>query len=209
MPQPGNIFVQQMLSLLSEVSHQISASALATDPVTAGRFAKFAGRCIELQSHSPRFTAHLVLQADGIQTFPGPAETPHVIISGSGRDLLQALLPGGNPAGLKIEGDTALVFNLSALLNRFSPDLTTPLSRFIGAANAANLMGSAELGLAGLKTAFTGLARTVQQQATGQYVKTSELDELLHGIDRLRLRVDRLAANLSRVEQVRRQADPR
>ena len=195
------------MSLVSQVSQQITAGILAADPATAGQFAAFAGRCIELQSHTPVFTAHLTLQADGIQVFAGPADTPHAIIKGSGRELVQALLPGGSFEGLIIEGDTALLFNLTNLFSRFSPDVATPLGRFIGEANAANLVGTAELGLAGLKTAFTGLSQTVQQQATGQFVKTRQLDELLEGIDGLRLRVDRLAANLSRVEQAKRQAN--
>ena len=194
------------MSLVSQVSHQVTAGVLAADPATAGQFAAFAGRCIELQSHTPVFTMHLVLETDGVQLFPGPADSPHAIIKGSGRELVQALLPGGNFEGLIIEGDTVLLFNLTNLFSRFAPDLATPLGRFIGEANAANLVGTAELGLAGLKTALSGLSKTVQQQATGQFVKTRQLDELLEGIDRLRLRVDRLAANLSRVEQAKRQA---
>ncbi len=195
------------MSLVSQVSHQITAGVIAADPATAAQFAAFAGRCIELQSHTPAFTVHLVLQADGIEVIHGPADTPHAIIRGSGRELVQALLPGGNFEGLIIEGDTALLFNLTNLFSRFSPDVATPLGRFIGEANAANLVGTAELGLAGLKTALSGLSQTVQQQATGQFVKTRQLDELLEGIDGLRLRVDRLAANLSRVEQAKRQAN--
>lgn len=207
MPEPGNIFIQQLTALISAFSHQVTAGALATDPVMASQFEAFAGRCIELQSHSPALTVHLVLQADGIETFPGSAEAPHAIIRGSGPALLQALLPGGSLDGLEIEGDTALLFNLTTLLRRFSPDVATPLSRLIGEANAASLVGSAELGLAGLKAALGGLSRTLQQQATGQYLKTQQLNVLLQGIDELRLRVDRLAANLSRVERARRQAD--
>lgn len=195
------------MSLVTQVSHQVTAGVLAADPATAGQFAAFAGRCIELQSHTPAFTVHLVLQADGIQAFPRPAESPHTIIKGSGRELVQALLPGGSFEGLIIEGDTALLFNLTSLLSRFSPDVATPLGRFIGDANAANLVGAAELGLAGLKNVLSGVSQSVQQQATGQFVKTRQLDELLAGIDGLRLRVDRLAANLSRVEQARRQAN--
>lgn len=195
------------MSLISQVSHQITAGVIAADPATATQFAAFAGRCIELQSHTPAFTVHLVLQADGIEVFHGPADIPHAIIRGSGRELMQALLPGGNFEGLIIEGDTALLFNLTNLFSRFSPDVATPLGRFIGEANAANLVGTAELGLAGLKTALSGLSQTVQQQATGQFVKTRQLDEMLEGIDGLRLRVDRLAANLSRVEQAKRQAN--
>lgn len=195
------------MALVSQVSHQVTAGVIAADPATADQFAAFAGRCIELQSHTPAFTVHLVLQADGIQAFPGPAESPHTIIKGSGRELVQALLPGGSFEGLIIEGDTALLFNLTSLLSRFSPDVATPLGRFIGDANAANLVGAAELGLAGLKNVLSGVSQSVQQQATGQFVKTRQLDELLAGIDGLRLRVDRLAANLSRVEQARRQAN--
>lgn len=193
--------------MLAQLGNQISQQALATDPNLAARLAQFEGRCIEFQSTAPVISWHFLLTDKGIKTISGGAQAPHAIVTGSAVELLQALLPGGKLGQLSVEGDSALVFELMSLLRDFVPDISTPLGRIIGDVNAATLVSSAELGLRGLQAILTGLGQSAQQQATSQFVKTSQLGVLLDGIDELRLRVDRLAANMQRVEKAKRQAD--
>lgn len=207
MAQSANIFARQLGDMLAQLGNQISQHALATDPILAARLARFAGRCIEFQSTAPLIAWHFVLTDEGIKTFSGSADAPHAVVSGSAAELLQALLPGGKLGPLSVEGDSALVFELMSLLRNFTPDISTPLGRIIGDVNAATLVSGAQLGIRGLQAMVAGLTQTAQQQATSQYVKTDQLGVLLTGIDELRLRVDRLAANIHRVEQAKRQAD--
>ena len=144
-----------------------------------------------------------------MQLQPGPAQEPNVVVTGDASSLLGWLLPSGllpngqaqQPGqGVTITGDDTTLLETVAALRSFNPDFATTLGDLLGADQASSLLGNAEAGLKGLKSMVMGLNAGAQQQAHTHFVQRDDLDELLNGIDNLRLRIDRLAAKVRRQE---------
>ncbi len=189
--------------LFANVVTQVSRAALDSDPSLRARLQALEGQCVEVQCTTPPVTWHILIEGGEAATRPGPAPAPQVVVRGHALALAAALTPGDAGTQLEISGDNTLLTDLLHILRSFQPDLAGPMSRLLGADTAANLLGSAELGLQGLQSLFQGLGQTVSDQAAANFVSSGQLDSLLTGIDQLRLRVDRLAAKVTLHEEPR------
>lgn len=134
---------------------------------------------------------------------------PNAIVRGS-MPALFAWLTGSDDAGstLTFEGDEAVLAELTGILTNFEPDLAEPLTTFLGADAADNLIGVAETAFASLRSVLQGLGNAVQDTAGRSYVNSPNLSTLLNGLDDLQLRIDRLAAKVQAAEK-RRGAEKR
>lgn len=190
--------------LLSDMANMVSDAAIQSDPVLAQRLHALDGRCIEFNCTLPVITSHLLITRGRMIVQPGNAPHPQVIVKGSGADMLGLIGPGDTPLGLQIEGDDTALLEVVELLRSFRPDLAQnlpqPLTDLFGASTAQTLTGSAEMALRGVQSLLQGLGQSMQNQAASRFVHDRELDELLDGIDQLRLRVDRLAARIDAYE---------
>ena len=95
---------------------------------------------------------------------------------------------------MPIEGDASVLMKLEALLSNYDPEFDQGLAQVLGNDGAHRLLAGVELGLSGIKSAVSGLGSAIKDQQ--HFVQQNQLDDLLSGIDELRLRVDRLAANI-------------
>jgi ubiquinone biosynthesis protein UbiJ len=191
-----DLFVNALQAVLSELSSRV----LDCDPVTQRQLKPLAGQVIEIQCLEPTQTWHLVIQPTQIDFANGPAENPNVIVMGSAKTILHALATGDSGWPLQIQGDTAVLLNLQALVKGFSPDLAKPLSAIVSDHDAQRLTALLELGL-GTLTNLVGAAREQAQDAaatllTRHYSNESDVDSMHQRLSALRLRVDRLQARL-------------
>ncbi len=134
---------------------------------------------------------------------------PNAIVRGA-MPALFAWLTGSDDAGstLTFEGDEAVLAELTGILTNFEPDLAEPLTTFLGADAADNLISVAETAFASLRSVLQGLGNAVQDTAGRSYVNSPNLSTLLNGLDDLQLRIDRLAAKVHAADQ-RRGAEQR
>ncbi|MGK0224989.1 MAG: ubiquinone biosynthesis protein UbiJ [Limisphaerales bacterium] len=195
------------MSLTSELEHfislwasKISNRALETDPDLVGRLSALDGRCIELNCHTPNTTGYLLIQDGRLQFIAGQAASPHVIVTGDAINLVR-WLSTSDATGITIEGDDTTLLETLAALRGFDPEVQATLSQIFGASFTDKILGGAEAGLQGVKSLLEGLGSGLERRAAEKFVRRENLDGLLDSIDDLRLRVDRLTANIRTQEK--------
>lgn len=196
-----NPLIETLGKLLGELATQVTNRALSTDPILRSKLVNLSGTTVEFQSTVPAVAWHLSINAEQLSVLPGPAAQPTAIVRGTPVELIRWFIPSGAGGNLEISGDVTRLLELADLLKDFQPDLEDGLRTIAGPDAAAALLGGFELGLRSMRSLVEGVGQSLQQQAAGNFVKRDQLDTLLNGIDDLRLRVDRLAANIARREQ--------
>ncbi len=194
-------------ALLADIANAVSQQALATDPVLRSRLETLEGSTIEIQCVTPPATWALHVTGGSLRLASGAAAAPRAVVRGTALALGSWLLPGPSD-DVEIDGDALLLASLREILRDFAPDLATPLANALGSDTAATLLGTAELGLKSLQSALTGMRESLTTRSSAVFVQRPEFDELLDGIDTLRLRVDRLAARVRRHEDENRPDEP-
>ena len=103
----------------------------------------------------------------------------------------------------RIRGDAEIASRYRELFALARPDLEEELSRHIGDVPAHRLAQAARRAVAwarkARRTAAENLAEYLQEES-GDLVNDTELQEFLHGVDRLRETADRVEARLARLE---------
>lgn len=192
-----------LLSTLETCLQQV----LALDPAAGKKLAALSGNVLRIHCDLPAITADLVVSDDRLLLLQGgdvPADTE---IRGSAAALLR-LLAKRNTASLKadgvvITGDAGLLDSLRKILQDLDVDWEYRLSNVIGDVPTQTI--SDTLAAAGR---FTRQAGANLRQDIDDYLHeekklfpaAAELERHYAGIDALRLRVDRLAARLRKLE---------
>jgi ubiquinone biosynthesis protein UbiJ len=204
-------------SVLADALAELANRSLDLDPASRARLTALEGRQLQITvelppSLRPRDFA-LVVSAGRLRFLPHAPERPNVILRGSPPDLAGALFGGmaGGMAGgergpgsrLQIDGDGSVLTELNAALRAFRPDLGSPLSRVLGAEFAQAALGTVELAIAALRSAFEGAGHAAREGAARTFVDRPQAERFLDGLDELRLRIDRLAARVQAQEQRR------
>ncbi|MEQ9451432.1 MAG: hypothetical protein RJQ07_07575 [Pseudomonadales bacterium] len=186
-------------NLIADWVSTIANRAVDADPDLRQRLNQLDGRTLELVCSAPELICHLEVHRGSLRLLPGAAATPNVVVRGSASSLLNWLLRQ-DTKGVQIDGDDTTLLATLAALRSYNPELAESLTQVFGEEFSQRLVGTAEAGLRGLKSALQGLGSGLEQQASERYVKKENLDDLLNRIDELRLRVDRLAANIKAKE---------
>ncbi len=141
----------------------------------------------------------------GRHSLPADPETAAVAsISGSPLALFELLGGIGNGrAAASISGDAEIASRYRELFALARPDLEEELSRHIGDLAAHRVAQAARGAVAWARkvrrTAAENVAEYLQEES-GDLVNNTELQEFLHGVDRLRETADRVEARLARLE---------
>ncbi|MEM7096624.1 MAG: hypothetical protein AAF541_00080 [Pseudomonadota bacterium] len=187
-------------TMLADLATRITNTALNSDPELAGRLGALDGNTIEFNCITPdpmpNQIWHFLIDAEQLLLRHGPADAPQAIVAGTALDLGRAIF-NGDMSGTQIEGDEVLLEQLQRILGGFRPDFAQPLQRLFGTGASQTILGTAEMGLNGLRSAVEGLGQTITGQATANTVDQKQLDTILTSIDELRLKVDRLSAELA------------
>ncbi len=182
--------------MLADVATKATNRALHTDPQLRARLQALTGNTVEINCTMPPLDWHLTVIDGGLQLAQGRAHSPQVIVQGSAVDLAAWIFPGQAAGRINIEGDETLLLEVVDILRGFQPDIQDPLGEFLGPQLAQTILGTAELGLQGLRSMLEGVGKAAQGSGPGR-VQQEQLNTVLDGIDELRLRVDRLAAQVN------------
>ena len=190
------------MSITTDIEHLIGSWATAisnrvvdSDPELRTRLNELTGRAIELKCTSPEALWHLSFHTDDLVFTPGPAAQPTVVVTGSARDLVR-WLGGGSSEGITIDSDDTTLLETMDSLRAFDPATEEAIAQVFGDRFAQTIVAGAEAGLKALNSIAQGMSHGLKSQAAERFVHRDHLNGLLDEIDELRLRVDRLAANI-------------
>jgi ubiquinone biosynthesis protein UbiJ len=193
-------------AVLADVLADLTNTSLALDPASRARLAALEGRRVQINTTLGPLGQRvfsLTVSAGRLRFYTHPVDAPHVIVQGDPPTLLAWLIGAEEPARrLVIEGDTTVLGELNGVLRSFRPDLGKPLTRVVGADAARTALGTAELVLAGLRSALQGAGHGLRDGAAQTFVDRPRMERLLDDLDDLRLRVDRLGARVAAREQL-------
>ena len=196
-------------TVLDTGANALTTAALGADPQLRARMQKLSGNCIEILSIQPSTAWHIEITEQSVIVHRGSAAAPNVSVSGPAMALASWLLPASLPRSseIQIDGDQVLLEEFTSAVQLFRPDFAEPLEQILGGDISARILGGAELGLQGARSAVEGLRQQIGQQFTGsngnQFVRVEDLETVLSGIDELRLRMDRLAAQMAQEKGAR------
>ena len=215
-------------SLLADLLSTLSNASLQLDPLSQARLRELEGRSVWFDITLPTVMAGQNLTFTLSIRSPGPGDTrladtrpadtrpadtqleftpdkigqPNAIVRGTIPAVVAWLTDSPDAADtLTFEGDEAVLAALTGILTNFEPDLTDPLTTFLGADAAESLLGVAETATATFRSLLEGLANAAQETAGRSYVNGPNLSTLLNGLDALQLRIDRLAAKVRAAEE--------
>ena len=195
-------FTAVLGTMLADLATQVTNKAVNSDPQLQSQLKALAGNTIEINCTTPSFMPvqiwHMVIVDDALNLHHGPADAPQVVVTGSAVDLATWMFPAATTGRVQIDGDETLLQELVEILRGFKPAVASPLEQFFGAQATSSLLGTAELGLNGLRSMIQGIGQNIQGQAMGNFVQQGQLDTILQNIDDLRLEVDRLAARVGK-----------
>ncbi len=192
-------------AVLADLLGDLANRGLALDPTSRARLTALEGRVVLVTIELPLAARELFITVDRgrLRLLTRAGEAPNAAVRGRPPDLL-AWLAGAAGPGVEIEGDTTVLGELAAVLRNYRPDLERPLAGIVGGDAARTAIGSVELALSGLRSAFEGTRHTARAGAARAFVDRRQLDRLLDELDDLQLRVDRLGARVAAVEQRRK-----
>ena len=189
-------------TFFADVLETFSNAALGLDPESSDRLRVLEGRSLQIESSAPQQVLTLIVRDARIAMLAEPVDTPNVIVRGRMQDLLAwfAATTQATDQRVEIEGDETTLFEVINVFKRFTPDPGYPFNNFIASEIGQNLLGAAELAIAGLRSAVEGAGSAMQQSAANQYLDQSHVSAFLEALEDLRLRVDRLAARVGAAE---------
>lgn len=188
---------------IATVATNLSRASLGSDPAVRERLLTLEGRLVKVVCEVPPLTFYLMVKDGELLCCSSIDEKPNVIITGNAAALVRWLSAPTQIDDILIEGDEAVLLELSTALAGFSPSLLTPLTRFLGADTAQTLLGGAELTISAFRSAAEGVGLALEKTAASRFVTRADTNALLDALDELRLRIDRLAARIKEEEQRR------
>ena len=191
-------------TFMADVASRISNAALNADPILQARLEQLSGTQIELKvdtSFEPpgqllQNTWYLDLHANQVMFYPGQAPAPNVVVYGPLIDLAGWLFTGEVTGNVRIDGDETQLLDIIELFKGYQPDFGGPIEKIFGAELGSSLLGNAEVGLQSVRSIVAGVAENFGQTQSQTYVKQEQLETIMQSIDKLRLEVDRLNAQL-------------
>ena len=192
-------------AVFADLLADLANRGLDLDPTSRARLSALEGRSVLIAVELPLATRELfVTVVQGrLRLLTRAGEAPNASVRGRPPALL-AWLAGSASPGVEIEGDTTLLGELAGVLRNYRPDLERPLAGIVGGDAARTAIGTVELALSGLRSALEGAGHTARAGAARAFVDRGQLDRLLDELDDLQLRVDRLGARVTAVEQHRK-----
>ena len=184
---------------LSALINPIVQRAINGDPELVARLSRLEGRAVQIVCNEPSTTWHIEINGATCEQplvfRPGDAQSPSVIVSGSLPELAK-LMFGADAANVTIDGDQTTLIELTEILESYNPEVAATLSSVLGPALANQVLVTADAGLKGVQSIAQGIGGALRDQAQTNFVSEDNMQDLLSGIDELRLRVDRLAARV-------------
>ena len=188
---------------------------LALDPDTRRALTALDGRHIALTLESPSLAMRIGVEGERLTVGPvDPAQEPDLAVRSTLGGVLAQLPLIANarrgddaPAGrVKVSGDAELARRLQQLASRFDPDWQLPFVRVFGEILGVQVANALRSALQHARRGASDLAHTAAEFVTEEsrdVVARAELDAFHDDVDVMRDDVERLAARVQRLHQVR------
>ena len=194
-----------LFELLQDWVNQLSRSSLALDPLVQQRLQHLDGQVIEIECTQPELTVQVTVVGPSLELRRGPAAAPNVQLRGTAPALLGRVLSIEGNAAVEVNGDETLLLQLLEMLRSYRPDPTPVLAKLIGNDPAQTLSAALELGTQTAMGLVESAIHDLMQQSTEgiqrHFTARSHADALQNQLDDMRLRIDRAAARIQRLEQ--------
>lgn len=181
--------------------------ALALDPGTRERLARYAGKRIFIETRAPSLGILVALEQDGVHLSPESSQHPHAVIEAPSLELLKMAFSReihfiGGP--VKVNGDVILIQELHTISRQLDIDWETGLARLLGDTASYPI----SRGLRHLFGFANRVANTLLQN-TGEYLSEEkelvpvrwEVEEFLTDNRDLRADLDRVESRLARLKK--------
>jgi len=170
--------------------------------------AALSGKSIALHLADLGWTFVIEPHAAGVRVLADSEISPDVRVAAPSMRLLQLALRSaggaeGLPAGLEVEGDTALLTRFNALLARVGFDPEEMAAKLLGDAAAHRVVGSLRELFGWGRHAAQRLSQDTAEYLTeesGDLARSGDIEEWMQGVDALREGADRLDARLALLE---------
>ena len=182
------------------VMTNLAGAGLSLDPAMQQRLSALEGRVVELVSETPDLVFYLSVMEGELRLSGTVDGAPNVSVRGPGIDIARWLTNPERTEGVEINGDQAVLLEISDALSAFEPELTAPLTNLLGSDATQTMLGTAEMAVAALRSAAEGVGSALEQTAASRFVTKEDTSQLLDTLDDLRLRIDRLAARVKAQE---------
>jgi ubiquinone biosynthesis protein UbiJ len=181
--------------------------ALRFDPATRARLAALDGKCIYVETLSPRLTFAVQIHTRRLRLMADMVQHPHATVEAQSFELIRQAFkrdPELVGSSIKVHGNTQLVQELHAIVRELDIDWEEPLARVFGDVTASQL-GRQVRGLFGFaqkaaKTFFLNTSEYLQEEKNVLPVRW-ELDDFLNESQDLRADGERVEARLARLEK--------
>lgn len=187
----------------AEILATLSNAALKLDPLTEPRLRALEGRTVRLDIQMPGSSAptRWMLSSDraSLQVNACDERPAHAIVRGSLGDLIN-WLSRGDRHGMQFSGDELLLEQLAGLLSGYQPDLGQPLGRIVGEETATRLLSFVEAAGAAARSVLQAAQGAAEQTAQQNYTGEHQLDAAIETLENLALKVDRLQARTTLLE---------
>jgi ubiquinone biosynthesis protein UbiJ len=201
-----------LAALFADFLAQLTNASLRLDPASADRLRTLDGRSVRLEVIMPGQTSPgsftLIINDGRIDLHALERPNPNVIARGRLEDFIAWFASPGHPgdraARISINGDEAVLAEITSVFRRFRPALPGPLNDLLGSPLADNMLSLAEAAMAALRSAADGVGSAARHEVASRYVSTGPMSQVLDQLDDLRLRADRLAARVAAEETRRR-----
>ncbi len=186
---------------IGRVATNIAEAGLSLDRNIHVHLEALEGRILQLESIAPEMTFYVTVK-DGALNVSGRSDAPaHVLVTGRGPEVIAWLANPGRTGSVSVEGDASVLMGFAAIIQKFDPELTQPLSNLLASDAGQAALGTAELAVSALRSAAEGVGAALEQTAASRFVTKEDTTALLDVLDDLRLRIDRLAARVQQHEQ--------
>lgn len=203
---PAQTIANAVSNTLTSVLEDIANELVDLDPEARDKLRTLQGRSIEIRATDLARSWRLTVATQRLLVATHAADDnlatrPNVIVSGRVTNLVTWLASRGERGAVQIDGDDAVLLELFAILTEIAPGQGIANNLFGTSADDAaewgsRLLGAVELAAAGLRSTAQSFAESSKAAAASQFVDRPNFDELLDGIDDLKLRVDRLDATV-------------
>ena len=194
--------VNPAASAFSQLLEQISNSALALDPASKLKLAGMEGCCVQIDAQGSIYS--LLIADKRIRIYHSDTFRWDVRIAGSIPDLTRMLLNVRTISNVHIDGDEVLLDELRSIFGNLKPDIETPMARVLGEQPAQAINALLQIGLAAGRV----LANTIQDASVSRmsshagenYLQRDEFESYVDAIYKLKLRADRVSAQIAHRE---------
>ena len=193
-------------SALSGVESLVN-TMLSQDSAARKKTLAMSGKVLRIQCEKPAISITIQVVEHRIFILQGDDLEPDSTISGKAHALMKLLMTRSTTSlhrdGITISGDTGVLGGLQEILQDLDIDWEYQLSNIVGDIPTQLIAGGMAVARNFFQTASSNFQEDIAQYLVNEkklFPEEPELESFYHGVDNLRLRLDRLAARVQKLD---------